>query len=115
MKLKRIIAALFATALLLAPVGASESRILVCHFCNKTITWSGFKCGGINANLDENDNCDDHGWGTCQILTRYGYTNYECSQGCKIQDGYHPCHVYHVQNNNYVSTEVVCEYGDYPR
>ncbi len=113
MKLKRIIAALFATTFLLAPVSASESA-LSCRFCNRNITWSGFTCGGINASYDEYTNCDVHGWGTCKILTRYGYTNYECSQGCQINDGYHECHIHHVQNNRYVSTEVVCDYGDYP-
>lgn len=113
MKLKRIIAALFATALLLAPVSASESS-LVCNFCHKQITWYSFSCGGIDSGYTEIKNCYEHQPGVCKKRTEYGYSNYSCSQGCDLNVGHHKCHVYHEKDDEIISTEVVCPYGDYP-
>ena len=115
MKLKRIIAALFATALLLAPVGASESRASICPNCNRPSTWS-LDCGGVNASQDEIVHCTSHGRNSngtykCKLTKRYGYTNLVCSNCGTHNFDIHLCQEKHSIDG--ISLDV-CSYGGYP-
>lgn len=115
MRIKRVVAGTLATIMLLLPISAMESRARVCQFCGNTVTSTGKVCGGINAEMREITNCDEHSKPMsdkyCKIYTDYGYTVYTCSQGCRVHSGYHVCHV--TDSSTGVVT-VECPYGDYP-
>ena len=109
MKLKRIIAALFATALLLAPVSTVDARASLCPFCGRAVNLR-TRCGGIVGvnNLDdigydhipikiEECSVKTHLKGHCQVTTEYGMTVKYCPScsGMTEITGIHQCHETH--------------------
>lgn len=115
MKLKRIIAALFATTLLLAPVSASEARLPICSYCMKpSVTY--IDCGGIDDSQTQNIHCEEHGKTSqgayiCTLTERYGYTNFVCVNCGEHNYGRHYCQYEHSIDE--ISHDV-CPYGSYP-
>ena len=119
MKLKRIIAALFATALLLAPVSAAEARSWVCPACGNLANMK-TRCGGIvsEANLEDIGynyvpikigDCGEHPKGTCQVTIEYGMTVKYCPACPYMTEitGIHECHESHSSGG---ATRDICPY-----
>lgn len=115
MKLKRILAGVFASMLLLVPVSAVEQRLAVCVYCGKPTNWF-VDCGGIDESQTEYLGCSDHGKNSdgtykCFITREHGYTNHVCPNCGTTNIDRHLCHITHSINGK---IEVVCQYGDYP-
>lgn len=119
MKLKRIIAALFATTLLLAPVSAAEARSWVCPACGNLVNMK-TRCGGIvcEANLEDIGydyvpikigDCGEHPKGTCQVTIEYGMTVQYCPACPYMTEitGIHECHESHSSGG---ATREICPY-----